>query len=95
MQLQEEQHIDQIKTQQQNAKIKTAQLKIDRLHHIEKLAAQAVKEQDSAYRGGRLILTEYHESVLSYQKAKKDIWQAEYDLIKLLLDDSDNNPSIN
>ncbi|MNX89917.1 Outer membrane efflux protein [compost metagenome] len=95
LQLQEEQHIDQIKTQQQNAKIKTAQLKIDRLHHIEKLAAQAVKEQDSAYRGGRLILTEYHESVLSYQKAKKDIWQAEYDLIKLLLDDSDNNPSIN
>jgi len=95
LQLQEEQHIDQIKTQQQNTKIKTAQLKIDRLHHIEKLAAQAVKEQDSAYRGGRLILTEYHESVLSYQKAKKDIWQAEYDLIKLLLDDSDNNPSIN
>jgi outer membrane protein len=95
LQLQEEQHIDQIKTQQQNTKIKTARLKIDRLHHIEKLVAQAVKEQDSAYRGGRLILTEYHESVLSYQKAKKDIWQAEYDLIKLLLDDSDNNPSIN
>ncbi|MEN5084931.1 TolC family protein [Sphingobacterium faecium] len=95
LQSQEEQHIDQIKTQQQNTKIKTTRLKIDRLHHIEKLAAQAVKEQDSAYRGGRLILTEYHESVLSYQKAKKDIWQAEYDLIKLLLDDSDNNPSIN
>lgn len=91
LQLQQEQQMDHINIQQQNTKIKTAQQKLVRFHSIEQLADQAMKQQEAAYRGGRLMLSDYHESILAYHKAKQNIWQAEYDLIKLLLD----NPATN
>ncbi|MBB2952301.1 MULTISPECIES: TolC family protein [Sphingobacterium] len=86
LQLHQEQQIDQINAQQQIVKIKTAQQKLFRFHNIEQLAAQEKKEQESRYREGRSMLSDYNQSILSYHKAKQNVWQAEFDLIKLLLD---------
>lgn len=91
LQLRQEQQIDRINKQQQMVKIKTAQQKLFRFQNIEQLASQEKKEQESRYREGRSMLSDYNQSILSYHKAKQNVWQAEYDLIKLLLDKVEND----
>jgi len=60
--------------------------KLARLKQILQLAKEVKKEQEAAFREGRLILSEYNRACLDHNKAMLDIWQAEFDLVKLLLD---------
>lgn len=86
IQIEQEQRADQIKKQQSTEKIKHARQKIGSFRHIERLAFQAKDGQHAAYLEGRILLTEYHQSVSAHIKALQDIWQAEYDLIQLLME---------
>lgn len=90
LQLQQEQQIDRINMQQQIVKIKTLQQKLFRFQNIEQLASQEKKEQESRYREGRSMLSDYNQSIISYHKTKQNVWQTEYDLIKLLFDQIGN-----
>ena len=47
---------------------------------------QNKNEQHEAYKAGRILLTEYSQALMAYKKAKQDIWQAEYDLLQILID---------
>lgn len=85
-QIQQEERDELIRGQQLAAKISNATQKTEGLARIEQLALQHKEEQEAAYRAGRLLLTDYNESILAYNKCKQDVWQAEYDLIELLLE---------
>lgn len=85
-QLEEEQRIDHIHNQQREVKIRVAQQKVNALKRIADLGRKTSEEQEAAYRAGRLLLSDYHQSLAAYHQAQLDVWQAEYDLIGLLLD---------
>lgn len=86
IQLDEEQQLDAIRIEQQAVKIQAARQKAERLQRIAELAQQSKKEQEAAYLAGRLLLSEYNQAVASVIQAQKDVWQAEYDFIALLMD---------
>lgn len=71
---------------QKNLKIKVAETKIESFRKIERLALQSKNEQHAAYTAGRILLTDYSQSIMNFKKAKQDLWQAQYDLLKLLID---------
>lgn len=77
---------DDIDDTQRKLKITAAERKIDSFRKIEKLALQNKNEQHEAYKAGRILLTEYSQVLMAYKKAKQDIWQAEYDLLQILID---------
>lgn len=77
---------DNIDDTQRKLKITAAERKIDSFRKIEKLALQNKNEQHEAYKAGRILLTEYSQALMAYKKAKQDIWQAEYDLLQILID---------
>ncbi|WP_039052824.1 hypothetical protein [Sphingobacterium sp. T2] len=57
-----------------------------RLEKIKALALQDMNEQREAYKAGRALITMYNQSLINYKKAEQDVWQAQYDLIKTILD---------
>jgi outer membrane protein len=71
---------------QKNLKITVAETKIESFRKIERLALQSKNEQQAAYTAGRILLTDYSQSIMNFKKAKQDLWQAQYDLLKLLID---------
>lgn len=85
-QIAQEQLEDRIDQQQQQSRLQTARHKLSMLQQIEKLALQAKDEKHAAFLAGRVLLSEYNEALLLHTKAHQDVWQAEYDLIELLLD---------
>ena len=85
-QLQDITHNDNIDAIQRKLKMITVEKKIESFHKIEKLALQNKNEQHEAYKAGRILLTDYSQALMNYKKAKQDIWQAEYDLLQILID---------
>lgn len=84
--LEQEERRDRIKQQQLAVKIGAAAVKVERLGRIEQFARENVNKQEAAYRNGRLLLSDYNQSVAAYHQAQQDVWQAEYELIELLLE---------
>lgn len=82
----EEERLDSIHRAQQTVKSHAALQKVTRLKRIAELALQAKEAQEAAYLAGRLLLSEYNEAAAAYVRAQKDVWQAEYDLIAVLMD---------
>lgn len=76
---------EDIENNQNNLKILAADKKIEAFKRIEALALQNKNEQQEAYKVGRILLTVYSDALKGYHKAKQDVWQAQYDLLKLLL----------
>ncbi len=76
---------EEIENNQNHLKIVAAEKKIDSFKRIEALALQNKNEQQEAYKAGRILLTVYNDALKGYHKAKQDVWQAQYDLLKLLL----------
>lgn len=76
---------EEIENNQNNLKIVAVEKKIDSFKKIEALALQNKNEQQEAYKAGRILLTVYSDALKGYHKAKQDVWQAQYDLLKLLL----------
>lgn len=85
-QIAEEKRRDALDTKQLGAKIQSAQQKIKSLEKIEQLALAAKSEIEAAYRAGRVLVSEYNQSSAAYNQAKRDVWQATYDLIDLMLE---------
>jgi len=77
---------DEVSGKQSNAKMIAAELKIKSYKKIEQLALQAKKEKEAAYHAGRILLSAYNESIAAHNKALQDVWQSEYDLIKIIMD---------
>ena len=86
LQIAEEEKLEAISDRQQVLKISTAKKKLQRLERIEKLALQNMQIQRQAYEAGRLLLSDYNGSLLSYHQATRDVWQAQYDLTTLLME---------
>jgi len=63
-----------------------AQQKVDALKRIADLAQQNKTNQEFAFLAGRLLLSDYNQSVADYHQAQQEVWQAEYDLIALLME---------
>lgn len=84
-QIQELARNEEIIENQNNVKISAAEKKIEAYKKIEALAQQNKAEQYEAYKAGRVLFTMYSDALKGYHKAKQDIWQAQYDLLKLLL----------
>ncbi|MCA5004820.1 TolC family protein [Sphingobacterium bovistauri] len=84
-QIQEIARNEEIENNQNNLKTIAAEKKIEAYKKIETLALQNKNEQHEAYKGGRILLTAYSEALKNYHKAKQDLWQAQFDLLKTLL----------
>lgn len=82
----EEQKNEQIRQEQKKARIDAAQKKVARYGRIEALALEARNNDENAYKAGRLLLSEYNKSLTAHNKAAQDLWQAQYDLVKVLLE---------
>lgn len=76
---------EEIENNQNNLKIVAAEKKIDSFKKIEALALQNKNEQQEAYKAGRILLSVYSDALRGYHKAKQDVCQSQYDLLKLLL----------
>ncbi|MBD1429420.1 TolC family protein [Sphingobacterium litopenaei] len=85
-QIQEITRNEEIDNTQNKLKISAAEKKLEAYKKIETLALQNKQEQQEAYKAGRILLTDYSQVLMSYKKAKQDVWQAQYDLLKLLID---------
>lgn len=85
-QIQEEERNHAIHQQQLAVKIQTAKQKIESLRLIGQLAKQDMEEQKAAYLDGRVLLHVYKQKIIENHKAIQDIWQAQYDLITLLME---------
>jgi len=86
LKLAEEQKNEQIRQEQKKARIDAAQKKVARYGRIEALALEARNNDENAYKAGRLLLSEYNKSLTAHNKAAQDLWQAQYDLVKVLLE---------
>jgi outer membrane protein len=85
-QIQEITRNEEIDNSQNKLKISAAEKKLEAYKKIETLALQNKQEQQEAYKAGRILLTNYSQVLMSYKKAKQDVWQAQYDLLKLLIE---------
>ncbi|MFD2556229.1 TolC family protein [Sphingobacterium tabacisoli] len=85
LKLREETDSDRISSQQQQVKIAAAQSKLDRLKAVMHLAEQVKQEQEQTYAEGRLLLVDLNLSINQLNQAKRDVWQAGYDLIRALM----------
>ncbi len=86
LQMDEEERLDSIQHAQQAVKVEAALQKVARLKRIATLAHQVKEEQEASYLAGRLLLSDYNEAAAAYVRAEKDVWQAEYDLIAVLME---------
>lgn len=86
LQITEKQADDQSLHNKKQLKIAAAEEKLHRLEKIKALALQDMNEQREAYKAGRALITMYNQSLINYKKAEQDVWQAQYDLIKTILD---------
>lgn len=85
-QLNEEQRLDDIQMRQQAVRIKAAIKKSEGLERIVELALQIKIDQEATFRAGRLLLSEYNETVAAHRQAQQELWQAQYDLITILME---------
>ncbi len=79
--------IERTEQGQKEIKINATQHKIERLNKILELAVQHQTEQHKAYLEGRILVTIYNKTVLDVNKAQQDIWQAQYELIKQIIEE--------
>ncbi|WP_312134640.1 TolC family protein [Sphingobacterium sp.] len=86
LQLEEEQMNDNIQSQQKAVKVQAAEKKLAAYQRIDRLALENKETKEKAFHAGRLLLTELMQAHASYNQARKDIWQAEYDLLKITLE---------
>ena len=84
--IQQQQLEDQIADDQTTVKVKAARYKVASLKKIEQLALEDKNSKEAAYKEGRLLLAAYNESLVAYHKCVQDVWQAEYDLVRISLD---------
>lgn len=87
LQLEEERLNDRIQSQQKTVKLQAAEKKLAAYQRIERLALENKATKGKAFHAGRILLTELMQAYASYNQAKKDLWQAEYDLLKIALED--------
>ncbi len=73
-----------IQKEQSSHKISAAKKKIEALTAIETLSKQSRDNQYASFLAGRMLLSEYNESVAAHLQAQQELWQAEFDLIDLL-----------
>ena len=77
---------DAIDKKQKQEKIIFSKQKIESLKKIKELALQNKEEKLAAYQAGRILLIDFNKSNSDYLKSCQDIWQAKYDLLKILLE---------
>ncbi|WP_159637596.1 TolC family protein [Sphingobacterium composti Ten et al. 2007 non Yoo et al. 2007] len=77
---------ENIDDSQKKLKLDAAERKIESFRKIEILAQQNKEEQYEAYKAGRILLTELNQSLITYKKAKQDVWQAQFEMLKLLIE---------
>lgn len=84
--IQEERRADEINRQQQTNQIKAVQQKLARLRQIAALSAELKELNEASYVAGRLLISDYNQSLSDHFQAQQDVWQAEYDLIQLMVE---------
>lgn len=85
-QAEEERQSDRINRDQRIVKIRAARTKVETLQRIAELALRTKNHQEEAYLAGRLLLSDYNLAATAYHQARRDVWQAQYDLIALLVE---------
>ncbi|MBL1409386.1 TolC family protein [Sphingobacterium faecale] len=77
---------EDINEKQREGKIAAARVKLKRLETIADLARQAKENQERIYKEGRLLVVDLNESIHQLNQTKREVWQAEYDLIQAILE---------
>jgi len=77
---------DEIDSQQKLKKIGSAKQKIKGLNNILILSLQNKTEKLASYHAGRILLSDFNKANSDCIKAQQDIWQAKYDLLKIILE---------
>lgn len=85
-QLEDLQLNDGIDQKQKRGKIIFSKQKIEALEKIKDLAFQNKEEKLAAYQSGRILLIDFNKASSDYLKSCQDIWQAKYDLLKIILE---------
>ncbi|MVZ66531.1 hypothetical protein GQF61_11730 [Sphingobacterium sp. DK4209] len=85
LQLVEEQYDDQIRGRQKAVKIEAAVKKLASYQAIEKLSIENKSIKEKEFEAGRILLVELLQSHAAFQQAKRERWQASYDLLKISL----------
>lgn len=85
-QLEDLQLNDEIDKKQNQEKIIFSKQKIESLNRIKDLALQNKEEKLAAYQAGRILLIDFNKANSDYLKSCQDIWQAKYDLLKIILE---------
>lgn len=78
-------HINNLENKQVKAKLTFLEEKITGLQKIKNLSLQNRDHKREAYLAGRILLTELNQAEQQVQLNRQEIWQAEYELIQLLL----------
>lgn len=76
---------DATKDKQKAAKVYAARQKVASMKQIEQLAQALSKEKEAEFKEGRVLLSDYHQSLAAVFRANQDLWQAEYDLIRAII----------
>lgn len=85
-QLEDLQLNDGIDQKQKQGKIIFSKQKIEALEKIKNLALQNKEEKLATYQSGRILLIDFNKASSDYLKSCQDIWQAKYDLLKIILE---------
>ncbi len=86
LQLDEAHRVDRIDREQQAVRVNAALQKVTRLRRIAALARQVKEEEEAAYLAGRLMVSTLNEASAAHIQAERDVWQAEYEWISLLME---------
>lgn len=86
LQLDEAHRVDRIDREQQAVRVNAALQKVTRLRRIAALARQVKEEEEAAYLAGRLMVSTFNEASAAHIQAERDVWQAEYEWISLLME---------
>lgn len=86
LQLDEAHRVDRIDREQQAVRVNAALQKVTRLRRIAALARQVKEEEEAAYLAGRLLVSTLNEASAAHIQAERDVWQAEYEWISLLME---------
>ena len=84
--IQQEQKVDRIRSQQKETKINAAKQKLDRLNVILDLTQSSKHSQEALYNEGRTLLSDLSQSIIQVYQAQRAVWQQSFELIKLMME---------
>lgn len=78
--------LNEIQRLKQIQKVNAAKLKVTTLQKIVKLSEENLNKQKLEFQAGKILLSDMNKSISKHISNRKELWQAEYDLISTYLE---------